>query len=99
MGALLIDKKFRQVANYASDANDLCYGIDAFMRDVVVIPPRQWHLQVTLEPNEKIEEAYNRDDNLPPSRIDQTKVTMNLDGLQYTGRYAHRRKKKVFFFF
>jgi len=57
MGALLTDNTFSKVAFFAEDVHALSCGIDLFLKHVVCIPPAKWHTDLTLEPNDKIDEV------------------------------------------
>lgn len=81
----MTDSEYQQVAYYATDVADLCYGIDTFMRDMVMIPPGKWPADVMLEPSDSTEEAFQRQE-APAATQTNTKMTLNLEGLQYTGK-------------
>lgn len=85
LGALLTDHEYQQVAYFATDVADLCYGIDAFMRDMIMIPPGKWNPDTFLEPGDAVEEAFSRQET-PSAPHTNTKMTLNLEGLQYTGK-------------
>uniref|UniRef100_A0A915JMD6 Anion exchange protein n=1 Tax=Romanomermis culicivorax TaxID=13658 RepID=A0A915JMD6_ROMCU len=83
LGAMLTDQVFAQVAYYAQDVIELCYGIDSFLKDVICIPPGKWRTDLTLEPNDKVNDDERAEVHTP---IVPSKVSIDLEGLQYTGR-------------
>lgn len=60
MGAMITDSVFNQVAFFAQDVHELCYGIDHFLKDVIIIPPGKWRTDLILEPNDKVNEVSVR---------------------------------------
>ncbi|KRX97379.1 Electrogenic sodium bicarbonate cotransporter 1, partial [Trichinella pseudospiralis] len=85
MGALMTDKNFRNIAAYAVDSTELTYGLDEFHRDSVIIPPGKWHLRNDMEPTEQTQENEQEKKHAP---VVTSKVLIDLEGLQYTGKYG-----------
>lgn len=59
LGAMLTDNVFNQVAFFSQDVHELCYGIDHFLKDVIIIPPGKWRTDLILEPNDKVNEVMS----------------------------------------
>ncbi|KRZ76643.1 Sodium-driven chloride bicarbonate exchanger, partial [Trichinella papuae] len=93
MGALMTDKNFRNIAAYAVDSTELTYGLDEFHRDSVIIPPGKWHLRNDMEPTEQTQENEQEKKHAP---VVTSKVLIDLEGLQYTGKYGAMFKLTIY---
>lgn len=54
LGAMFSDEMFVNVAYQAQSMYDLLDSFEAFMCNIIIIPPGKWSLDVRLEPNEAV---------------------------------------------